>query len=248
MCLPKIWHARSVPVTFVSMIPSHVSSDTVSVGSRLILPAQLIRISTLPNSFTVPSSSACSVARSATSDVRRNALRPVASIAFAASSTCSGRRELATTSAPASASPIAIANPIPEVPPTTTADLPLRSNNGCPIENSSLLLQYRLCGQVLRPQDIRLNLVHYLPRCPVVHNSISIVRPLQRGQLTVQQFRVHVLVLPPRQPPRNQLSRPIKKYKHDMRRRHSVFEDLVILLLQCRTRQDTIRPSVIPFS
>jgi len=70
--------------------------------------------------------SACSVARSATSEVSRSALRPMASIAFAASSTCSGRRELATTSAPASASPIAIANPIPEVPPTTTADY--RSN------------------------------------------------------------------------------------------------------------------------
>src|SRR5260370_41742580 len=55
MCLPKIWHARSVPVTFVSIIPSQVSSQTVNVDSRLILPAQLITISTLPNSFTVPS-------------------------------------------------------------------------------------------------------------------------------------------------------------------------------------------------
>src|ERR1700679_1188312 len=56
-------------------------------------------------------------------------------MAFAASSTCSDRRELATTSAPASASPIAIASPIPDVPPTTTADLPPASNNGSPIQN-----------------------------------------------------------------------------------------------------------------
>ena len=41
-----------------------------TVGARLILPAQLIRMSTLPNAATVSSRSVCNVARSATSEVR----------------------------------------------------------------------------------------------------------------------------------------------------------------------------------
>jgi len=39
---------RSVPVRFVSNISAHSSSGMVSVGMRLIFPAQLIRMSTLP--------------------------------------------------------------------------------------------------------------------------------------------------------------------------------------------------------
>src|SRR5947209_4047474 len=187
MCLPKIWQARSVPVTFVSIMSSQVSSEIVSVGSRLILPAELIRISTLPNSVTVPSRSACKLARSATSEVSRRARRPVVSIAFAASSTCSSRRELATTSAPASANPTAIASPIPEVPPTTTADLPLRSNNGCPIENvPSYLFRNLTCCHILHRQNFLQQVVHNLLRRTIVHNAKSIRRPLQSRQLAVQ--------------------------------------------------------------
>ncbi len=78
MCLPNTWHARSVPVTLVSMMSFHTSSGKSTVGARLIFPAQLIRMSTLPHAFTVSSSRCCSVARLPTSDVSRSALRPLA--------------------------------------------------------------------------------------------------------------------------------------------------------------------------
>ncbi len=116
------------------MMSSHTSSGKSTVGARLILPAQLIRMSTLPHAFTVSSSRCCNVARSPTSEVSRSALRPLDSICAAASSTCSCRRELATTSAPASANPTAMASPIPDVPPTTTAVFPVKSNNEFAIE------------------------------------------------------------------------------------------------------------------
>src|SRR5690606_27992483 len=54
--------------------------------------------------------------------------RPSASTAVATSSTCACRRPVATTSAPASASPSARALPIPLVPPTTTATRPDKSH------------------------------------------------------------------------------------------------------------------------
>jgi hypothetical protein len=50
-------------------------------------------------------------------DVTRSERRPNSSISRAAVSTCSARREVGTTSAPAWAKPWAMARPIPEVPP-----------------------------------------------------------------------------------------------------------------------------------
>ncbi len=124
MCLPKTWQARRVPVRFVSIISRQSSSGNVSVGARLILPALLTRMSTLPKRETVSASSFSRDPRSCMSQVRRRVARPRASISAAVSSTCSWRRAEATTSAPASASPRLMARPMPEVPPTTTAILP----------------------------------------------------------------------------------------------------------------------------
>src|SRR5690242_4236289 len=107
-------------------------------------------MSTLPNSFNVLSSNDCNEARALTSDVQRRVLHPFDSIDLAASSTCSTRRDVATTSAPASASPLAIARPIPEVPPITTATFPLRSNNGCPI-HSPLQISVPMLRAQLQP-------------------------------------------------------------------------------------------------
>src|SRR5271170_5102562 len=246
MCLPKIWQARSVPVTFVSMMPSHVSSETVSVGSLLILPAQLTRISTLPNAFTVPSSSTCRLSRSATSELSRSDRRPVASIAFAASSTCSGPRKLATTSAPASARPIAIAKPIPDVPPTTTADLPFKSNNGCPIENVLFLLSKYSQNSVLSRRDLRKNLIDNLSWRSIVHNPNSITRHLECRKLTLQQLRTHELMLPLRQTSRKHLLRRLEQNKAYRTFRHSRLQRSPITRLQRRAGQNTTLPFYKP--
>ena len=83
MWRPNTWQARSVPVRLVSMIAFHSSSLTSSVGGRLVRPAQLTRMSTLPSSATTRSRSASSEARSATSAGCRNDRRPIASISLA---------------------------------------------------------------------------------------------------------------------------------------------------------------------
>src|SRR6266478_9904868 len=114
MCLPKIWHARSVPLRFVSRISAHSSSGTVSVGVRLVFPAQLIRMSTLPKRCSEAASSSSSEARLRTSERIRKVWRPRCSISAAVSSTCSCRRADGMTSAPASARPRCIFGAIRE--------------------------------------------------------------------------------------------------------------------------------------
>ncbi len=60
-------------------------------------------------------------------------------------STASFEREEATTFAPADARPRAMAFPMPEVPPTTTAHFPARLNigtNGLPCESFGFLLSH----------------------------------------------------------------------------------------------------------
>src|SRR6266566_6241162 len=81
---------------------------------------------------------------------------------------------------------------------------------------------------------------HNLPRRTIVHKAKSFRRPLQSRQLAVQKHRIHILMLPQRQPPRNQLFWSIKKYKLDMRRRYARLQGLVVLRLQRRTREHTI--------
>src|SRR5919112_499495 len=133
MCRPKTWQARSVPVRFVSSMSFQSSSAKSSVGARFVRPAELTSMSTRPKASRQAASNASSEARSATSDVTRSVRLPRSSISAAAASTCSARREVGTTSAPASASPCATARPMPDVPPTTTATLPVSSKGAYPI-------------------------------------------------------------------------------------------------------------------
>ena len=127
ICRPKTWQVRKVPVKLVSIREAQSFSGKSRVGARWLYPAELTRMSTFPNVLTIDSSKRSREARSVTSEVIDNDRRPKASISPAAILTCSCRRAVGTTSAPAWASPSAIARPIPEVPPTTTATLPLRS-------------------------------------------------------------------------------------------------------------------------
>src|ERR1700680_1406033 len=104
------------------------ASGKSNVGARWLNPAALTRISTFPSVWTEACSTLANDPRSATSQLTRSDRRPRDSISSAIRFTSSRRRELGTTSAPASANPRARVRPIPELPPITTATLPLRSS------------------------------------------------------------------------------------------------------------------------
>ncbi len=85
------------------------------------VPAQLTRMSMPPNSLTH-----VSIRASATSGSAGEPAYPTPEIRCAAASTAAESRPLTTTPAPWAASSSATANPMPRVPPTTTAPRPSR--------------------------------------------------------------------------------------------------------------------------
>jgi hypothetical protein len=97
------------------------------VGPRFIRPAEFARISTLPSVPSTVERRCSSEVRSLTSTAKERLRQPTASIAAGIVFTWASRRPVATTSAPACANPMAMARPMPDVPPTTTAVLPFRS-------------------------------------------------------------------------------------------------------------------------
>src|SRR5579863_740924 len=128
MWRPKTWQARNVPLKLISRMLFHSDSETSSVGVRLVVPAQLTRISTEPNSATVAARSASMLARFVTSHATARDLPPAALMSAAADCASSARRPVGMTLAPALARPLARARPMPEVPPMTTAVLLVRSS------------------------------------------------------------------------------------------------------------------------
>src|SRR6267154_2076445 len=132
MWRPTTRQARSVPFKFVSTILFHSASETSSVGVRLVMPAQFTSICTPPNAEQVALRSSLREDSSVTSQEISIERRPNALISCVAERASSGRRPVATTSAPAVARPFASARPMPLVPPITTAILLLRSSCGWP--------------------------------------------------------------------------------------------------------------------
>src|SRR5260370_15398278 len=106
----------------------HNSSEQSRVGTRLVMPAELTRMSMRPKEERTASWRLCREARSRTSEGMRRVLVPRFSRHAAMDSTDCFDREEATTFAPADARPSARAFPMPEVPPTTTAHFPARLN------------------------------------------------------------------------------------------------------------------------
>lgn len=135
------------PFRLVSRIWSHSASSCSNAGVRCVIPAQFTRMSTFPNSSITLSRSASKLARSPTHYRRPAPHLLIISqiISQTASCTSERRRPVGTTLAPASASPMASAEPIREVPPITTAVFESRSNAGCPM----------ICFPLLRHDAIR---------------------------------------------------------------------------------------------
>src|SRR5215813_11007134 len=142
------------------------------VGVRFVRPAALTRISTFPNLRTTDSSNASSDARSMTSEVNRRARRPRASASRAAESTCSARRDVGTTSAPASANASMIARPRPEVPPITTATLSFNSRPRYPICISLRLRAIALALRALPIEHCSVEFAVYGQVCPLVRKAL----------------------------------------------------------------------------
>src|SRR6185369_65907 len=133
MSRPNTWQARNVPSRLVASIAFHSSSDTSRVGVRFVRPAEFTRMSTCPQASFVLRCNSSRLSRFVTSQINGSALPFFWRICSQAVSTNSARRPVGTTFAPARASPLASASPIPEVPPITTAVLSFSSNDGCPI-------------------------------------------------------------------------------------------------------------------
>src|SRR3712207_5678257 len=96
-------------------------------------PALAKQLSTRPRASTVRAKTSCTAARSPTSHWKATTLVPNRSRASAAVAFFSSFVPQMATSAPAPASPSAKPSPMPLLPPVTTAQWPLRSNNGEPM-------------------------------------------------------------------------------------------------------------------
>ncbi len=132
MILPPLftclrWRQNACDITnaavrFTSITRFQLLSSTSSAGPRIVVPAQLIRISTPPvlkitfsKKLTISSISARS------NENVHTFLQVLAWICFLATSSCFSVRAVITTSAPCSASPWATASPMPLLPPVTRA-------------------------------------------------------------------------------------------------------------------------------
>ena len=116
----------NVPFRLTPMTASKFSSFIIAMRPSLVMPAQLIRMSMLPNSFTISATVSLTAAKSATFMRIAFAFTPRASISLTTSAAfSSGSMWMMTTSVPSAASLSAVTLPMPDPPPVTTAVLPI---------------------------------------------------------------------------------------------------------------------------
>src|SRR5580693_7685976 len=126
---PNRWPSRNGAVRLTATIMSQCSSDSAGSGGRRLTPAQLTRMSGSPNAAAAADAPRRTSARSARSALTHAAAQPASRSDLQVAESLVGSRATITTRAPASASPEAIASPIPELPPVTTATRPSSENN-----------------------------------------------------------------------------------------------------------------------
>ncbi len=119
--------ASHTPLRLTEIIESKSSSSiSASLVSGQLMPAQFTAISSLPNRLAVLATNVCSAAPSDTSHGSKNASAPPCSIRRTTASPSARLRPQMASFAPARASPLAIASPMPLVAPVTSATLPSR--------------------------------------------------------------------------------------------------------------------------
>ena len=137
---PRARASRNGAFRFVSTTVSQSASSISSAGPRMLMPALLTRMSTVPKP---PSTSATS--RAISSDRFRSTAKaaqrlPVAREISCAAARQSSRVRLATaTSAPTSARAWLIVRPSPRAPPVTSARRPSRRNRSSTLIVAALL-------------------------------------------------------------------------------------------------------------
>ena len=126
---PNRCPSRNGAVRFTATIRSQCSSDREPSGGRRFTPAQLTRMSGSPNAAAAADAPRRTSARSERSALTQAAAQPASRSDLQVAESLVGSRATITTCAPASASAEAIASPIPELPPVTTATRPSSENN-----------------------------------------------------------------------------------------------------------------------
>src|SRR5580693_6282010 len=126
---PNRWPSRNGAVRLTAMVVSHWSADSSGSGGRRLTPAQLTRMSGSPNTAAASSAPRATAARLARSALTQAAWPPSADSDATAFSSAGRPRAMITTRAPAPASAAAMAWPMPELPPVTTATRPSSPNS-----------------------------------------------------------------------------------------------------------------------
>jgi hypothetical protein len=129
ICGPNRCPSRNGAVRLTATIRSQCSSDSEASGGRRLTPAQLTRMSGSPNAAVAADAALRTSARSDRSALTHAAEHPASHNEVAVADRRVGSRATSTTLAPASARADAIASPIPELPPVTTATRPSSENN-----------------------------------------------------------------------------------------------------------------------
>src|SRR5579871_4570062 len=128
MSRPAACANRNAPVRLMSTTFCHLSSGISSGSAAHVTPALLTRMSILPNTSTVRSTTCWTSAGFDTSQRTPSTRTPRARMASTAGASHCSRRAHSIREAPASASPSAISSPRPRDPPVTIATRPASEN------------------------------------------------------------------------------------------------------------------------
>src|SRR5690348_3582329 len=122
---------RNALVKLVFITVCHSSSASASTGLRMLIPALFTTISMRPQRCAVWATSASTECALVTSTSIASASLPILFNSRTALADLSALRPATTTRAPARASPFAMPNPMPPLPPVTMATFPFKSNMRC---------------------------------------------------------------------------------------------------------------------
>src|SRR5262245_53736935 len=115
---------RKVPFTLTAMIASHVASSVSITVPEEPMPALLTRMSRVPKAATVSFTTRRQSPSRETSAACARARAPASAMLLATSCAASSERSTSATDAPSRPKASAVARPIPEPAPVTSATLP----------------------------------------------------------------------------------------------------------------------------
>ena len=221
------------PLRLVSMTASQSASDRSWIGPRMLIPALLIRMSARPSELSMSAASFSTSAALVTSASNAAARRPVCLVICAAASSHAAReRPEIATSAPASASAVAMVRPRPRAPPVTSATRPSRRKasrmlRGLPVGSVNAALRGpRLRRGRLVPVEARRPSTVWSGSWSDPRTSCHVLRRHRRRRVSpfaadVRQHRGNLLVVQRAAERRHQPDRAFLATEQDSDRRRS---------------------------